>query len=67
MNPIPFRERISCTVLEAVAATGIPKPTIYDAIAAGRLECVKVGKRSLILVNSLEQLVNSGSSQAEAV
>lgn len=57
MNPIPFKERISCTIGEAVAATGIPKPAIYDAIALGQLECVKVGKRSLILVPSLIRLV----------
>jgi excisionase family DNA binding protein len=64
MNSIPFRERISCTVLEAVAATGIPKPAIYDAIANGKLECVRVGKRSLVLVPSLERLVTSGTETA---
>jgi len=54
---IPFRERISCTIAEACAASGIGRTKLYEAMADGRLESVKVDNRRLVLVPSLLRLV----------
>jgi excisionase family DNA binding protein len=55
---VPFRERISCTVDEACSATGIGRAKLYEEIAAGRVEIRKVGRRTLVLIPSLERLVD---------
>jgi len=54
---IPFRERLSCTVAEACAATGIGRTKIYEAMSDGRLQSVKVDNRRLVLVASLLRLL----------
>lgn len=50
-------EPISYTVSAAVRATGIGRSTIFAMLADGRLERVKVGKKTLIPRASLEALV----------
>jgi excisionase family DNA binding protein len=54
---IPFHDRISCTVPEACAATGIGRSKLYEEMAAGRLQTTCVGRRRLILVGSLVRLL----------
>jgi excisionase family DNA binding protein len=54
---IPFGERASCTVAQAIEATGIGRTKIYEAIADGRLKSTKFDKRRLIVVASLLALV----------
>jgi hypothetical protein len=63
---VPFRERISCTIPEACAATGIGRSKLYEEITAGRVVTSKVGKRTLVLVHSLEKLVFPDSNKPEA-
>ncbi|HZS85297.1 MAG TPA: helix-turn-helix domain-containing protein [Stellaceae bacterium] len=68
MTTLPFRERISCTITEACAATGIGRTKLYEAIADGRLASTKVDNRRLVLVPSLLRLIEPpiaeiGSSQ----
>jgi excisionase family DNA binding protein len=58
ITAIPFRERISCTIAEACAATGIGRTKIYEAMSDGRLKSVKVDNRRLVLVASLLQLLD---------
>lgn len=50
-------ELLSYTVNAAVMATGIGRSTIYAMMADGRLERVKVGKRTLIPRASLEAVI----------
>lgn len=50
-------EPLSYTVSAAVRATGIGRSTIFAMLADGRLERVKVGKKTLIPRASLEALV----------
>jgi hypothetical protein len=57
---IPFRERISCTIPEACAATGLGRTKIYGEISAGRVQTSKVGARTLIVVDSLVALIDPG-------
>ena len=52
-TPIPFPERITCTVDDACAFTGVGRTKLYEEITAGRIQSTRVGKRRLILVASL--------------
>jgi excisionase family DNA binding protein len=65
MNPIPFAQRLSCTVEEACQATGIGRTKLYEEMAAGRVQTTAIGKRRLVLVPSLMTLLSpDGSDQA---
>ena len=55
---IHFRDRISCTIREACAATGIGRTKLYQEIAARRIRTSKVGRRTLVLVDSLVRLID---------
>lgn len=50
-------KKISVTVPEAIALTGIGRTTLYRLIAEGKLSTRKLGTRTLILLIELEQLV----------
>ena len=55
---IPFAARLSCTIEEACQATGIGRTKLYEEIGAGRVETMSIGKRRLILVRSLVNLID---------
>jgi hypothetical protein len=55
---IPFRERLSCTIPEACAATGLGRTKMYEEIGAGRVQTRKFGTRTLIVVDSLVALID---------
>jgi hypothetical protein len=57
-SSIPFRERISCTIPEACAATGLGRTKMYEEIGAGRVQTRKFGARTLIVVDSLVALID---------
>jgi predicted DNA-binding transcriptional regulator AlpA len=63
---IPFRDRISCTIPEACAATGLGRTKIYEEISAGRVQTSKVGTRTLILVESLVAMIDPGAASQRA-
>jgi predicted DNA-binding transcriptional regulator AlpA len=63
---IPFRDRISCTIPEACAATGLGRTKIYEEISAGRVQTSKVGTRTLILVESLVAMIDPSASSQRA-
>jgi hypothetical protein len=58
-DPIPFRERLTCSVPEAVEATSIGRSKLYVAMKAGKLEYVKYGQRRLVRVPSLLKLIEA--------
>jgi excisionase family DNA binding protein len=59
MPIIPFAERLSCTIEEACQATGLGRTKLYEMMDAGHVQTTHVGKRRLVLVPSLVQLVGS--------
>lgn len=61
---IPFRERPSCTVDEATAASGIGRTKLYELTAEGRLETFQIGRRRLIRVPSLLRLLEPDRAAA---
>jgi hypothetical protein len=63
---IPFRERISCTIPEACAATGLGRTKIYEEIGAGRVQTRKFGTRTLVVVDSLVALIDPGAKNSPA-
>ena len=48
-------ERISVTVAEAAAMTGLSRPAVYRAVCKGELESRRVGGRILVLLNPLKK------------
>jgi excisionase family DNA binding protein len=54
---IPFAERRALRMAEVYQYCGLGRTTIYDAIHAGRIESVKVGKRRLVMRESLDKFV----------
>jgi excisionase family DNA binding protein len=45
------------TVADAVRYSGIGKSSLYDAIGAGRLDARKIGRKTLILAESLRSFI----------
>ena len=56
---VPFRERLSCTVDEACAVTGLGRTKLYELIGSGQLITTTIGRRRLVLVRSLLELVDT--------
>jgi excisionase family DNA binding protein len=54
---VPFRERLSCTVDEACAVTGLGRTKLYELIGSGQLITTTIGRRRLVIVRSLLELV----------
>jgi len=59
---IPFAQRLSCTVAEACAATGLGRTKLYELIGAGSVATTLIGRRRLVSVKSLSQLIASEAS-----
>ena len=58
-RPVP---RVTLSIDEARNATGLGRNSIYQAIAAGKLRSVKLGRRRLIRVEDLAAFINSLSA-----
>lgn len=50
-------DKLAYTIPEACHAIGLSRSKIYELIAQGRLERRKIGKRTLIPVESLRALI----------
>jgi len=59
-------DKLAVSIWEAVALTGIGRSSIYKLIKQGRLTPRKVGRRTLILIEDLEDLVRSLPTGGEA-
>jgi hypothetical protein len=66
-SAIPFRQRLSCTIPEACAATGLGRTKMYEEIGAGRVQTRKFGTRTLVVVDSLVALIDPGAGSAKAI
>jgi excisionase family DNA binding protein len=52
-----MKEPIALSVSDSVQASGLGKTTLYEAMADGRLETRKVGRKRLILFRSLRAFI----------
>lgn len=50
-------EPIALSVADAVKVAGVGKSTLYEAMADGRLETRKIGRKRLILTRSLRHFI----------
>ena len=57
----PFRERLGCSIREATEVCPIGETKLRELMAKGRLKYTKLGKRVIINVPSLIQLIESGA------
>jgi excisionase family DNA binding protein len=58
MNNIP-PQREALSIAEAGAAAGIGRTKVYEAIAEGKLQVRKCGKRTLVLRDDLREFLTS--------
>ena len=58
---LPFAQRLTCTVPEACKAIGLGRTKLYELIGGGVLETITIGRRRLVRVASLLNLVRSQS------
>ncbi len=57
---IPFAHRVTCTIADACLATGLGRTKLYELIGDGQIKTTTIGRRRLVLVQSLLFLVSSG-------
>lgn len=50
-------EPISVRISAAVRLTGIPRSTLYELIASGQIETVKIGRSTFIPFRCLKRLI----------
>ena len=50
---ISAADKVAYRINEAVAATGVPRSTLYEEIRSGRLRTRKLGARTLIMAEDL--------------
>jgi excisionase family DNA binding protein len=55
---IPFKERVTCTVPEALRVTGIGRTKLYELIGRESLRTLKIGRRRLIVIESLLSFIS---------
>lgn len=60
----PVDQPIAYRIPDAVRVSGLSRSTIYELAAAGRLKLSKVGGRTLVPRDQLEQLIADGMRAA---
>lgn len=50
---------LTVPILTAASMLGISRSTFYELLAAGEFEIIKVGRRTLVLVDSLKAFVEA--------
>lgn len=61
----PFAQRLTCTIAEACEVTGLGRTKIYELIGEGRVSTTTVGRRRLVIVQSLLALVGVNATPAD--
>lgn len=58
---------LTISIAEASRSLGLGKTTVQALIASGALRAVKIGRRTLIPIASLQQLIGSADGQVGPV
>jgi excisionase family DNA binding protein len=64
---IPFSQRLTCTIAEACEVTGLGRTKLYELIGDGQIRTTAIGRRRLVLVQSLLSLIEGDRSHANRV
>lgn len=59
---IPIAQRPTCSIREACQTVGLGKTKLYELIGGGQLRTTTIGRRRLVLVESLLSLVDRPSA-----
>lgn len=59
-------QALLASIPDAQRALGIGRSTAYRLIDAGKLQTVKIGRRTLIRVSSIEALAGEGTPRTNA-
>lgn len=59
-------EPLAVRIPDAVRMTGIGRSKLYELIASGDLETVKIGRCTLVTMEALRQLLAKAQSRAKA-
>ena len=62
---LPFAQRLTCTIAEACEVTGLGRTKVYELIGDGQLTTTTVGRRRLVIVQSLLALVDVKATLAD--
>ncbi|WP_433965128.1 excisionase family DNA-binding protein [Tunturiibacter gelidiferens] len=57
-----LNQRITISVIEAMSATGIGKTMMYELLNDGSLRSIKIGKKRLIIVESIHEWIEAMES-----
>ena len=57
-HTLPFQGRLTCSIREACYSLGLGRTKMYELIADGSLETVRIGSRRFIKVASLFTLLS---------
>lgn len=60
MPKTPLPEPLAYSIKGAVAASSLSRPRLYQLIREGKLETRKLGRRTVILAESLRRLIEEG-------
>jgi excisionase family DNA binding protein len=60
---IPFVQRLTCTIAEACEVTGLGRTKLYELIGDGKVGTTTIGRRRLVLVQSLLSLIEGNRSR----
>ena len=65
LSHLPFAQRLTCTIAEACEATGLGRTKFYELIGDGRVTTTTIGRRRLVIVQSLFALVGVNAASAD--
>jgi excisionase family DNA binding protein len=57
----PFAQRLTCTIAEACEVTGLGRTKLYQLISDGHVVTTTIGRRRLVLVQSLLAVVGASN------
>jgi excisionase family DNA binding protein len=62
-----LNQRITISVDEAMSATGIGKTMLYELLNDGSIRSILVGKRRLVIVQSIHEWIAAMESQQQTI
>lgn len=65
MNKLPLNERRAISINEFCSIYGVSRGTAYNLMNSGVLKFTMLRKRRMVLVESAESLLKSGSTKAD--
>lgn len=54
-----YNSQLTCTIPNAAKMTGLSRSTLYNLIASGQLNRIKIGKRALLKISEIEALLEN--------